>query len=141
MAETLADKLFDLEARIEGVFPLTIGDPEGAPDWFEDFCEDCDSASKQVFERFEPLSGYINEHDYPTPEEVADTICMNRVINGWVCRIAWCQRRYLGNGIFQSGWGLTRWKWVWGQTADEAVANALILVSEDHESSEADAAA
>lgn len=130
---TLGEKLFDLEARIEGVFPLAIGDPEGPPEWFRDFCEDSDGSSKAVFERFPPLATLLEEREYPGEEEVAETIAMNGSVNGWVCRIAWCRREYITREIFQSGWGITTWQWVWGQTADEAVARALVVVSAHHD--------
>lgn len=141
MNKTLGERLFDLEARIEGIFPLTIGDPEGYPEWFEGFCEDADSGSRSVFELFEPLRRYISAAEYPEPSDVADTICMHRSITGWVCRVAWCPRRYLDRSVFTSGWGVTRWSWVYGETADQSLENALAMVRQRHADTASQAAA
>src|SRR5688572_25219846 len=94
MAGSLGEKLLDLEARIEGVFPLSIGDPDGAPDWFEAFCEDCDSASMAVFKRFPALDKFVDGDEYPTSQEVAEAV-IDHNVDGWVCRVAYCPRKYI----------------------------------------------
>ena len=129
----IGDRLFNLEARIEGIFPLALGDAEGLPEWFEDFCEDATGAARMVFARFDKLAHFLDEDIDPEPYEVADIIIRTQSIDGFVCKISWCPRQYLKGGAFQSGWGLTRWRWVYGATASEAVDAALDLVQSEHE--------
>lgn len=134
MAQELGERLFYLEARIEGIFPLVAGDPEGPPDWLEDFCEDADSASKSVFERFPHLAKFIATGDETEPAAVAEALCLYTT-PGFVCKIQWCPRRYLDGGSFMSGWGWTTWRWVYGETAEAAIENALQAAEQHHEQS------
>lgn len=131
-APTLRDQLFQAELRIVGIYPLEgFGDPEGAPDWLEEFCDYSDNGNvEDIFAAFPELNRFIGT--FPNKGEVAEAlIWANR--RGFIIKAEWCQRRYLSETTFRSGWGVMRFDWFFSETVEEGFQKVIAAAAEDHE--------
>lgn len=138
-----ADKMFNMEARIEKMFwlPGTIGLLEDLPEDFEEFCE-ClpGSADNRLYQQLPKLARFATQDEYPSPEEVADAL---RFCNGFLFQAATPVITPLkgSDTAYMSGWGYYHTAWLYAAEPADFVETVSEWVDEMRQKDRAKAAA
>mgnify|MGYP001066397565 CR=1 FL=1 len=133
-------RLYDVEARIAGLYPIAgIGDPEYPPEWVGEFCEWVEGPASGVFSALQELARFDEDEDYPAPSDVCEA-WINAGRTGAVMLVEWCVRHYAGRGgVFTSGWGHTRFLYVYVPDGVDYVGIAVAIAEHHHQRARSEA--
>jgi len=137
MLSQISGDFFDADVRVEVILCLAMGaaNPEALPDTFsEEFFDDFLAGENPHSTQLKPLTDHIpglaafmGSPAFETIEamEMADWFISHNV-HGFLAKVATPVRKYFPDGLsFLSGWGLTRFTWIYADTIELLAERAL----------------
>lgn len=130
-----ADRLFELDARVERLFwlPGTVILEDGVPREFEEFCESLpEKLDAEIYQDLPQLKQFAGEeNEYPERDAVADVL---RNVGGFIVQAATPVRRPMKGSktAYMSGWGHYHTGWLYAKSESDIAAKIETWATDIH---------